>query len=69
MPENKKSAENKPQRIEKSTVTIGRNVIKTKQALLDDDDKAKIVAETLDVLKLTYEDVSPDGKIIKKDNK
>lgn len=66
MPENKKSAE-KPQRIEKSTVTIGRKVIKTKQALLNEEDKAKIVAETLDVLKLTDEDVSPDGKIIKKD--
>lgn len=69
MPENKKSAEVYSRRIEKSTVTIGRNVIKTKQALLDDDDKAKIVAETLDVLKLTDEDVSSDGKIIKKDNK
>lgn len=68
MPENKKSAE-RSQRIEKSTVTIGRKVIKTKQALLNEEDKAKIVAETLDVLKLTDEDVSPDGKIIKKDNK
>ncbi len=70
MPEEKKEAQTekkKVKRIPKSTVTIGRNTIKTKQAFLEEKDKAKIVAETLEILKLTDEDVAPDGKIIKKD--
>ena len=59
----------KPKKIEKSTVTIGRATIKTKMAYLDDKDKARIVAETIEITKLTVDDVDKNGKIIKKENK
>ena len=54
---------------EKSTVKIGRKEIKTKLANLTDTDKARIVAETIEITKLTADDVDENGKIIKKENK
>ena len=68
-PTEQQAAKEKPLRRKKDTVKIGRKEIKTKLCNLKDSEKAEIVAEIEEIRKLTADDVTPDGKIEKKDNK
>lgn len=54
---------------EKDTLVIRRQTIKTKVCYLTDEEKERITKETEDIIRLTDEDVTDDGKIVKKEKK
>jgi hypothetical protein len=59
-----------PKRVhEKDVLIIRRHPIKTKVCYLTDEEKERIVRDTEEVIRLTDEDVTDDGKIVKKEKK